>query len=408
VIRHASTHRADVLIVGAGPAGSVCALLLARAGFDVLVIDRQEFPRAKPCGDCLSAGALPLLARLGLDDVLAALPHARLHGWRIVAPDGTAFDADFNNAHAVAVERALLDDALLRAARAAGARFLSHTRLEELLFDGDVVTGARTCAGDLRAGITIGADGLRSRVAALLHVRAAPGRRKLSLTWHVDLPVAARHHGEMHCGDGVCFGIAPLHRDAQRCNVTMVADAQRFGRHVAGNAAAFAHSAASALPQLRGRLPRELFDARRLGSGPFEQRVHRVVFDGAALVGDAAGYFDPFTGQGVHHAMSSAALLAPVVVHALHCGDTSAAQLLPYAASLRTLLHRPRLLQRAIDAVLARPALANRMIARIAAAPPFADAIIAATGGIAPVSGLLSPRLLSTLLIPPRITERSA
>src|SRR5688500_10950956 len=115
----------DVIIVGAGPAGATTALLLARAGAGVLLLDRREFPRAKPCGDCLSAGASAILDRLGLTDAVHALPHARLRGWRISAPDGSTFSAKFaQRTCALAVERRLFDGVLVAAAVSAGAHFV--------------------------------------------------------------------------------------------------------------------------------------------------------------------------------------------------------------------------------------------------------------------------------------------
>ena len=114
----------DAVIVGAGPAGSATALLLARAGHEVLLLDRRDFPRAKPCGDCLSPEAARVLDRLGLlADVLAARP-ARLRGWRIISPAGHAFGATFAFAAngdprvetAISLRREILDAVLLAGA----------------------------------------------------------------------------------------------------------------------------------------------------------------------------------------------------------------------------------------------------------------------------------------------------
>src|SRR5262245_21690846 len=88
---------ADCVVVGAGPAGSVTALLLARAGFDVVLLDRQTFPRAKPCGDCLSPQANLLLAELGLLPTIRNEQPASLEGWRIMAPSGNSFEARFSD-----------------------------------------------------------------------------------------------------------------------------------------------------------------------------------------------------------------------------------------------------------------------------------------------------------------------
>jgi menaquinone-9 beta-reductase len=402
-------YAAQVIVVGAGPAGSATALLLARAGHDVLMLDRSEFPRAKPCGDCLSAGASAVLRRIGVMDRIEALPHARLRGWRIVGPDGSEFRGTFRSgpgaapACALAVERYRLDAALVDAACAAGVRFTGGVRVVDLMRAADGrVCGVALRDAALRAPLVIGADGLRSIVArALGAVQRPPRLRKVSLTVHIDRAIVAADLGEMHTGDGVCAGVAALRSDASRCNLTVVADADRFGRSIAADPRRFMHDALQTLPALRGRVDADLLrDGPLLTSGPFDRPVSRAVYDGAALVGDAAGYYDPFTGQGMYQALAGAEQLAAVADSALRRGDTSARALRRWHARRRDLARGPRLVQHTIEAVLARPWLASRAIARIGRARRFADAIIAVTGDTAAPRHLVSPHALMSLLLP--------
>lgn len=403
----------DAVIVGAGPAGSTLALLLARAGLDVLLVDRAIFPRPKPCGDCLSAEAARLLQRLGLLPAVEALRPARLVGWRVYGPRGTCFSAAFRDLgdpdplvhHALAVPRRELDAALLAEAAAAGASVLTGWTATDLLRDGAWTRGVRlrTPAGTEAAAlarITVGADGLRSRIARRLGAVRRPARiRKVSLTSHIPRPSGGDWYGEMHVGDGLCAGLAPVTAAGDCWNLTLVADADRFG-HDARAARPFFLEALHRLPRLAELAPEP---GELLASGPFDTPVRQVAFHGAVLLGDAAGYFDPFTGQGMYHALAAAEALAGVLEPALR--DRSAAlpgprELQPYATAHAALTRGHRRVQRLIHQVLNRPALAELAIAGLARRPAAAAALLGVTGDLLRPATLLSPRLAVSLLFP--------
>ena len=401
---------ADVIVVGAGPAGSVTALLLARAGFDVTVLDRRRMPRRKPCGDCLSAEAARALDRLGLLETVCARRPARLRGWRIAAPAGHAFESAFADvcggdprvASALALPRHLLDEALLDAAAAAGARVHAPVHIERVeagpVLHGRGEDGAHV---RVRGRLVVGADGLRSVIARSLGAPARrPRRRKLSLTAHATGVGAARDVGEMHVIDGACLGVAPLDADGALHNVTLVVDADRAGRAAAHGAEAFFRAALARFPALRGRLDAIALHGPLLASGPFDFPVTRIVADGCALVGDAAGYFDPFTGQGVYQAIASAEVLAEEAAAALHARAVTAGRLARYVQRRRALLRGARAVQHMIDEVLARPRLADFAIRRLAARPAVAAALLAVTGDLRPPATLASPALLFRFLAP--------
>src|SRR5690606_27769892 len=150
-----------------------------------------------------------------------------------------------------------------------------------------------------------------------------------------------------------------------RANLTLVADAHRFGRTIAADPGAFADYAIQLSPRLRGRIPDHALRQLPLAaSGPFDRPTRRIAFDGAVLVGDAAGYFDPFTGQGIFQALRSAEILAPVALRALYHGTVTARALRPYVREQRRLVSRSRVVQRVIEAALGAPRRADRIIAR--------------------------------------------
>lgn len=442
----------DAIVVGAGPAGSATALLLAAAGHAVLLVDRERFPRAKACGDCLSAAATPLLDRLGVLDAVHAQRPARLRGWRIVAPGGDSFVAGFGPdptdpsrpATALALTRERLDHALVCGAIARGARFRA-VHVTGLLHDsaGRVIgirgRGDEGAPTELRARLVVGADGLRSIVARRLGLVRPPGRlRKASLSAHVRGIPGIHEVGEMHLAARACAGIAPVAEPGADgdvvCNLTLVVDAPTYAREIARGAETFYWTMLRRFPRLAGRLrdariaaPRTVAAGespaaaahgpapaapdpsatagephhstpRLLASGPFDRPTRGVVADGAALVGDAAGYFDPFTGQGIHQALAGAEILAEEADAALRAGDVSARRLRRYARRHAKMLRAPRALQRIIELVISRPRLADFAIRRLAAAPEAAAAIVAATGDLYPIRDLARADVLAALL----------
>ncbi|NIP80830.1 MAG: hypothetical protein GWM90_17080 [Gemmatimonadetes bacterium] len=391
--------------MGAGPGGSIAALLLARHGLDVALLDRAAFPRPKPCGDCLSAAATDLLDRLGLLDRVRAAGAVGIRRWDIVAPGGAVAVGRFPGRPALALERRLLDPVLLDAARRAGAGFRQATATGLLRDGAGRVMGvrARTPEGldlTLRARLVVGADGLRSVVARRLGViRRPPRLRKVSLTAHVA-GLTPMSHGEMHVLAGGCIGLAPA---GPRHNVTLVVSGRRLDALRSLGAPAFFRRWVDRAPGVAERLgdrePDEL-----LASGPFDWPTLSPVADGAALVGDAAGYYDPFTGQGIYQAMASAEQLALAVAPVLaadaddHRLDRA---LRDYAHARRGITSPARRVQRIVEAVVSRPALADAVLARLRRSTVAMDRLVEVTGDLRPPRALLSGEVVSSLMFPP-------
>jgi len=403
------------VIVGAGPAGSTAAILLARAGLDVVLLDRRTFPRAKPCGDCLSPNVSRLLDRLGMLDAVLATRPARLTGWRIVSPGGASFSTRFDDitgdpllTSSLAVSRDRFDATLLDGARSAGAEVLTGHHVKNLLPDnaGVVGSGPDGSTFHVRARLTVGADGLRSVVARRMGaVRRRPVLRKVSLTAHIEGVRIAPDQGEMHLAHGLCAGLAPVSVGSRvACNVTVVADALTAGRDIARDAAGFFRHGLTRFPLLAGRFDdtalADLPASALLASGPFDMPVRRTVWPGVALTGDAAGYYDPFTGQGINQAIEGAFLLAQCVSDALGRDARSTPDLDRYAREHRRLVRGPRAVQRIMEFALSRAGLADRLIARLAYRPAAARTLIAAIGDIAPAAAVASPAVLLALAVP--------
>jgi 2-polyprenyl-6-methoxyphenol hydroxylase-like FAD-dependent oxidoreductase len=391
--------RGNVVVVGGGPAGSACALALARRGIDVAIVERRHFPRRKVCGEYLNGGAVAALDALGVGAAVRRIARP-LHGIRLVPPGTEPLELAFPS-EALSCERALLDDVLLDAARAAGATVV-HGSAEDLTFAGDAVAGVivRDAAGDSRtlpAGFVIGADGAGSLVARKLGLaRTSRGVRRFALGGHYEGFGGLDGHIEMYVGTGAYFAINPL--DESRSNVMVVvreSDLAAWSRAVdeglRGKAAEL------------GRGRRSFSGARRLGArvsvGPLAFDVTARARAGALLVGDAAGFLNPFTGQGVFLALVGARDAAAALAAALDQRTSAQAALATYAALRSRDFHIRRRLAKLVDVLVDVPLLARRATARLRARPELAATLLGALAGTIPPERALSPVLVGRLLV---------
>ncbi|HEX2779432.1 MAG TPA: FAD-dependent oxidoreductase, partial [Gemmatimonadaceae bacterium] len=290
---------ADVLVVGGGPAGAATAWWLARAGLDVLVLDRARFPRPKPCSEYMSPQASRLLEEMGVLDEVERAGGAQLAGMTVRAPSGAMIRGVFAGEHrwrghrdrGIALQRTILDPILLNAARRAGARVVEGLRVNDLRFDrAGRVSGARASGSDGRpieigARFVVGADGLRSIVARRLGLARAAGLpKRLALVTHYEGIAGMGELGEMHVERDGYLGLAAV--GGGRTNVAVVIPASRAGE-LSDGAEAFLERWIAARPQLAPRFA----GARRVtpvrATGPFASRARRPWAPGAALVGDA-------------------------------------------------------------------------------------------------------------------------
>jgi len=394
-------RRFDVAVVGAGPAGSTTALRLARAGFSVALLDAQRFPRFKPCGEFMSPEVLPMLAEIGVRDELAVAGaregrgmllhgHGRRVQGRFVDVGGASAPFD----HGWAVRRELFDAALVRAAQGAGVELLEGRRVTGLLRGaGGEVEGVE-CACNareavrIRARFVVGADGVRSRVATELGVRReTPWLRKIALvTRYSEVPWGDR--AEVHLLERGFFAVAPV--DGGDVSLNLVLDAAEYERTGLPRDELLEHWLLRT-PALGERILR----GRRVdpvrGTGAMAMSTTRQTFDGAALVGDASGYVDPITGEGIYFALKGAELLSHSLVNALRRGRTDAQALRPYLAGRRREI-APRiafslLLQRG----LRHPALVGAAFRVLAARPRLVDTLVSVTGDYVPLRELARP-----------------
>jgi menaquinone-9 beta-reductase len=317
----------DVLVVGAGPAGAVAATVLARAGARVCLIDRATFPRPKLCGDTLNPGALSVLRRLELMSCVER--HALPVEGMLVTGDGVEIQERYPGAnHGVAIRRQDLDWSLANAAARAGAdfreRIVARSPVMRDQHDGPLMTGAHCASAGapspISARVTIAADGRRSALAFALGLARHPvAPRRWAVGVHATDVHGLSSFGEMHIRRGHYIGVAPLPGGvANLCLVRPVA----AGDEVFRDPATMLKRAVAAEPVLRDRFSGARFVDRPLVLGPLavDEVPGAMPPRGLLVAGDAAGFIDPMTGDGLRFALRGGELAAHAALRALERG----------------------------------------------------------------------------------------
>lgn len=305
----------DVIVIGAGPAGAVAARQSALAGGRVLLVDSKSFPRSKVCGACLNSRALALLNSLGLGEIPSSLggrPVGRFH----VRSAGR--EAQLALPAGIAVSRARFDAALVTAAIAAGADFLPETTAQVGEACGSHCAECRIVS--LRRG---GAGHVLARARVVL---AADGLGHASLRNHHEF--SSRVAGDARIGVGgqlteypAEYGSETIFMAVGRHGYVGLVQVEEGQLNVAGALAPeFVKSTGGAAPAVEAVLAEARFPpiaalarADWQGTVALTRSSARTAGRRVLLLGDAAGYVEPFTGEGMAWALAAAAAVAPLV-----------------------------------------------------------------------------------------------
>lgn len=402
------TERVDVVIVGGGPAGAVLAGRLARAGVAVVVLERSPAWRWRAGGVFSSPATMRALRRAGVDSTALAAVARPIAAMRVETPSGATFrltyGAERGGEPAVGFDRSALDPALLRLAETAGADIRRGWTVNAVDLDViPAVAHARRPDGeetDLTADVVVGADGLRSVVARAAGVaRPTFLGERVGLTYHLaDVTERPCPDARMRILRDGYVGIAPV--PGGKVNVGIVLGRSWRGRLAREGAGGVARSIVGAIPPAiddpaawRAGSPLDHI----AGASPLGHRVTRRAGDGWLLVGDAAGFLDPFTGEGLHRALVSAELAAAAILAARRGRDGSFAA---YDRAMRRRFLSKDAVSWLVQAFLSRPALFEYAARRIASRPAVRATMGLVMGDLVPASRALDPRYLAALLAP--------
>ena len=294
----------DVAIVGGGPAGSSCAAFYAGAGLRTLVLEREQFPREKVCGDCLNPECWPVLRRLGIAERVRELPHGILDTVEFIAIGGRKIVVDLPSGEEseIAIKRSLFDALLLSRARELGVDVCEATTVTALTNS----HGWRieTAGGkSFVARALVGADGRNSTVARLCNLLPRLSRERVALQAHIPLPPDFGNRVVLQFLPAGYSGQAPVNRE--ELNLCLVSKPP--------NMSALRRWAEKQFSLQRDHQWRTITPLTRAALAPAREKLF--------LVGDAARVVEPFTGEGIYYALRSGELAAQALVKIIHGND---------------------------------------------------------------------------------------
>lgn len=328
----------DVIVVGAGPAGSTTAVYLAKQGYDVLLLDRHRFPRDKTCGDAVPAGAVDTLTHLGMGDkIQKAVERGELYPLEsllLVSPKGYEMAARLHKSNkgsdSYVAPRIHFDALIHQYAIESGAGFQQTEAAGPLIENGRVV-GVKVKGNgrsqDLRAKVVIGADGVTSVISRALRPKEKQhgiGHRAVALRAYIEGLEEFPKQVEFYLYNQILPGYAwifPIGQDRANIGLGMRLDHFRAKKQSLKEML----NVFLDMPTIKKRLKPgwELRDVATWQLNFGSQKHLQHVYDGAILVGDAAGFINPLTGGGIHNAIISAKLAARTVHEALQQDDIS-------------------------------------------------------------------------------------
>jgi flavin-dependent dehydrogenase len=344
------TH--DVAIVGAGPAGLALAIEAASRGFSAVVLERRTLPIDKACGEGLMPSGARALEALGVRSLLSDDDCSRFDGIRYIQEDGSAAEARLPDGGGLGVRRIALSAAMAQRARVLGVDLRTQTALRE-----HTRTGGRvqlvTESGPLEARLLVAADGLASPLRHGAGLDAgSPGPPRYGMRRHFLLPPWSQFV-EIYFSATAEAYVTPVGR--HRVGVAFLWEQGRLEGKVSFE------TLLEGFPAVAARVRGAEHDSAAMGAGPLQRRSRRQAADQLVLLGDAAGYVDALTGEGVSLAFKCAAVLGESLASVLAAGATRPA-LVAYEQAFRAAFRRYSWLTHGMLMIARRPWLRRRVI----------------------------------------------
>jgi menaquinone-9 beta-reductase len=396
----------DVIIIGGGPAGCAAALELNRLGYRVVLCDQAKFPRDKVCGEFISPAADPILKRLGVLDRIEALSPKRLKGVAISSYEGEEVVIDYPQLPgmgarptSLSVPRYELDANFMEQVKQVGVEVREQHKVTGFLFAEGRVAGVRgwdesKTSFTLKAPLVIDAGGRNALSLKSMGLKKeSAGNTKIAMAAHWQGAQIADDYCYMHVSRPGYTGISSVGKD--RANVVLVVNRQSMHGEKPDK---FYLDAV-----LRNRHRRKILQdaeciesVRTIESLAFS--VKPVTCGGLLLVGDAMGFIDPFTGEGIYLSLRSSEIAVEVADQAFKKSDWSNEVLKDYEVRRRQEFDKKFLLSRIFQKLIYSRFFCDRVVRALQRKPELAETLVGVIGDLSPAQTAVSFKFLLRLL----------
>ena len=395
----------DIVIVGGGPSGTAAALFLKKYGYNIALLDQALFPRDKVCGEFISPAADDIFFDLGVLDSINALNPTRLSGVILSAYENSYLQVDYPDSFdgrtmtSLSVERSKLDNLMINHVRNSDVDLLEGFKVTDFLFDNGNVCGVKghdaiKTKFSIKGKIIIDAGGRNSISLRQLNLRReSSGRGRIALAAHWEGARDLGGYCHMHISHPGYTGISPV--GSNRANVVLTVDR----KYLAGdNMEQFFRKTV-----LGNRLRRRILGV----GGPVEKvkgvdslaySVKKPKCGGLLLVGDATGFLDPFTGEGIYLSLRSSQLAAGVIKSAFDGSDFSSRQLNTYELIRRKEFFKKNILSKILQCLIYKPSLCNRVVESLASQKELSSVLVGVIGDYMPARKVLCANYALRLL----------
>lgn len=394
--------KTDVIVIGGGPAGCAAAIGLNRLGHRVVLCDQAKFPRDKVCGEFISPAADPILSRLGILDYIEALSPKRLKGVAISSYEGEEFAIEYpyqpgmtERPTSLSVPRYELDALLIEQVKRVGVDVREQNKITEFLFEDDCVIGVRgwdenKTSFSIHAPLVIDAGGRNSLSLKKFDLKEERvGKIKVALAAHWRGAQIADDYCYMHVSRPGYTGISSVGQD--HANVVLVVDQVSMNGRKPDR---FYLDTVMNNRQRRQILQNSecIEPVRVVESLAFS--VKPVPCGGLMLVGDAMGFIDPFTGEGIYLSLRSSEIAVEVAAEALSNSNFSKEALKVYETKRKKEFDNKFLLSRVLQKLIYNPFFCDQVVRALRKDRNLAETLVGVIGDLTPADRVVSLKFL--------------